>query len=79
MWFHDHKCHDFWSRFAHECQTFALLPGKKWQGLAPMGQQEPAPLHSITHQTYMVYIQGSGGREYGFMTTNAMTLVQICS
>jgi hypothetical protein len=42
-------------------------------GLAPMGHQEPAPLCSITHQTYVEDIQGSGGRWYGFMTTKAMT------
>ena len=28
IWFHDHKCHDFWSRFADECQTFSQLMSK---------------------------------------------------
>jgi hypothetical protein len=32
-----------------------------------MGIKEPAPLYSITHQTHMEDIQGSG-----FMTTNGM-------
>jgi hypothetical protein len=38
-----------------------------------MGNQEPATLCSITHQTHMEDIQGSRGSWYGFMTTNAMT------
>jgi hypothetical protein len=25
VWFHDHKCHDFWSRFADECQDFSHI------------------------------------------------------
>jgi hypothetical protein len=34
---------------------------KVWHGLTPMGHKEPAPLCSITHQTHMEDIQGSGG------------------
>jgi hypothetical protein len=28
IWFHDHKCHGFWSRFTGERQTFSQLPSK---------------------------------------------------
>ena len=47
IWFHDHKCHDFWSRFAGECQIFRQLPGAKsgmaWHPWAIRSQN-----HSVT-------------------------------
>jgi hypothetical protein len=34
---------------------------KNWHGLTHMGHQDLIPLCSITHQTHMEDIQGSGG------------------
>ena len=31
IWFHDHKCHDFWSSFAAECQTFSHTAPHKYR------------------------------------------------
>jgi hypothetical protein len=40
---------------------FSQLQSENWHGLAPMGHQEPVSLCSITYQTHMEDIQGSGG------------------
>jgi hypothetical protein len=39
-----------------------------------MDPQEPEPLFSITHQTHMEDIEGSGGSWFGFVTTDSITL-----
>jgi hypothetical protein len=61
IWFHAHKCHDFWSRFAPKCKTFSQQTSNNWLDMATMGHPEPAPLCIITHQTHMDDIQWSGG------------------
>jgi hypothetical protein len=38
-----------------------------------MGHQEPASHCYTTYQTYLEYIQWSGGKSYGFITANAIS------
>jgi hypothetical protein len=40
---------------------FIQLPSENWHGLAPIGHQKPVSHCSITYQTHMENIQGSGG------------------
>ena len=78
-WFHDHKCHDFWSRFANECQTISASHhpkvGMAWHPWAIISQH-----HSSASLIISIWRIFKGLEAAGMVSWPQMPwfLVQIC-
>jgi hypothetical protein len=63
----------FGSDLLTKWQTFSHLLPENWNGLDPIGQQEPAAWCNITYQFHIMDIQWSGGNWFGFVTVNGIS------